>query len=291
MRDLARTTINALLGLWLWTTSSAEGWAALPPYFFADFERGAWTTGSLPRENASVRLVQGKAEIVPLDEAESQQFLELGPSTPFPAVRVDATPIAGGKVVFCEVLARPFAVDEEADEEFFDFGGAVLGFFRVENRGEVRALFGRTKEESVWISTGVQFELDAEGISAHWLRLGVRLDQTTGRWAVRINGVEGLSGLRVVPAPENGGLALWLYAHATHACRFDDLLLSTVEAGHLEKMFAWQERRRAQPTQEPGVAGPKTVTQAKPTAELRHSNQFCAMCSRWLPCCGTGISR
>jgi hypothetical protein len=260
--------------VFLWC-AAAGGHAALPAYYFADFETaGGWTVGDLPRVGAPLRLMQGEARVIALPETDSAQALEVGPSSPFPAVFVDASPIARSETVFAEVLARPLAVADTADEEFLDFGGAVLGFFRVGDLGEVRALFGRSAEEGVWISTGVRFPLDAEGLAASWLRIDVRLDRSSARWNLAINGQPRLAGLRTATAlSESRGLALWLYGHGAGRSCFDDVLLSTVEADQLEKMIAWQHRRRAAAAATAaGVVASKKVTNARIAREFRQQS-------------------
>lgn len=242
----------------------------MPAHYFADFEAdGGWTAGPLSAEEGSaLRLVQGEAAVVVAPEKESFQILELKASSPSTAVFVDATPLAGNDEVFCELLARPFAVDESSDEELLDFAGAILGFFRAGDRGEIRALFSQTATESVWISTGLQFELDANGVAAHWLRITVRLEPATGRWALAINGSWQLAGLRAVELAADSVLPLWLYGHESHGNRFDDVLLSSVEPDELERMIARKaatERRLAAA----GSTARKAVTQGKPTSELR----------------------
>jgi hypothetical protein len=135
-----------------WICAAAR--AALPAFTFTDFESDAgWPIGALPAEKASLRVIQGTAAVAARAERSSAQVLALGPSTPFSAVFVETTAAAGAPVVFCETLVRPPAVAGDVDAEFLDFGGLVVGFFRHGARGEVRALFARSPEESVWIST------------------------------------------------------------------------------------------------------------------------------------------
>lgn len=244
--------------------------AAVPAYSFMDFEAAAgWSVEPLPAEKAGLHLIQGEAAVVGLPEESSRQVLQMGPSMPFAAVFVETRSVSKAPVVFCEFLAQPPAVDEQTDAEFIDFGGAILGFFHVAGRGEVRALFNRTAEESVWISTGASFDLDASGLAADWLQIAIRLDRRSERWNLTINGVAVLSGMRSAVGSA-AGLALWLYGQQSQPCRFDDLLITSVEPDHLEKMLAWQSLRASR-VREAGNGHilPKLVTKASPVAELR----------------------
>lgn len=208
-----------------------------PRFFVADFESSTgWKLGLLAKADSPVRLVQGSAKIIPLDEERSKQILELGPSELYPAVLVEASPLESSEEVFGEVLARPFAVDEKSSEEFFDFAGAVLAFVRVGDKGEIRALFGSTKTESLWISTGQRFALNDRGAAAQWLRLTVRLNRKTQRWDLSINGTASLAGLRPVRLASGRALRLWLYGHADHVSRFDDVILATADPDKLEQV-------------------------------------------------------
>jgi hypothetical protein len=242
-----------------------------PTYIGIDFEpTSGWAPGALPPGGSMLRLLQGKASVIEQAEEGSKQMLEIAPSDPFGAVYVDLGPFAQERVLFCEVLAQPFAVSEDADYEFFEVGGAVLGFFRTGNRGEVRALYAREGRGSVWISTGVQFELNEEGLAKEWLHLAIVLERSTGRWDLAINGVARLSGLHgVVTLPELP-FPLWMYGDADHPCRFDDLLISAVPRAELTRDLALAaDERLRQISRSAGIAAPKKVTQAKQEENLR----------------------
>ncbi len=244
--------------------------AALPGYFFADFEAAAgWTPAVLPSAKAGFHLIQGQAAVAALAEKDSAQVLELGPSTPFAAVFVETRAVAKAPVVFCEMLIQPPAVDAAMDAEFLDFGGAIVGFFRKGALGEVRVLFARSSEESVWISSGLSFPLDEMGRAAEWMRIAIRLDRRTERWSLRVNGAEVLAGFRALPG-EAAGLPLWLYGQETQPTRVDDLLVTTVEPEDLEKMIEWRQRRAARGGgQAPATMGARLATRTVPSDKLR----------------------
>jgi hypothetical protein len=254
----------------LWFCCASVASAALPAYLFTDFEAAAgWKTGALTAPRAGVQVVQGAAAIVAMEDKDSAQVLELEPSTPFAAVFVATTAVAKAPVVFCEMLVQPVAVAADQDAEFLDFGGAVVGFFRQGTGGEVRVLFARSAEESVWISSGQTFAVDESGRAAEWLRIAIRLDRRTERWSLRLNGTEVFNGLRGLPG-QAAGLPLWLYGQEAAATRVDDLLVTTVEPAALEQMIEWQQRRSARSRTANGAAnGAKLVTRALPSREVR----------------------
>ena len=270
-RHLSRLLGGFAVALMLgWVNPAPNAKAALPAYLFADFESAAdWATGRLPLERAGFHLIQGSAEVVALAEKDSAQVLELGPSEPFAAVFVETTAVAKAPVVFCEMLVQPPAVDTGMDAEFLDFGGAIVGFFRQGARGELRVLFARSAEESVWISSGLTFPLDEGGRAAEWMRIAIRLDRRTERWSLRVNGAEVLAGFRALPG-EAAGLPLWLYGQETQPTRVDDLLVTTVEPEDLEKLIEWQQRRTARGGgQALAPPGARLVTRAVPASKLR----------------------
>ncbi len=242
---------------------------ATPPYFFADFEReSGWAVGALPEQKSAVRALQGRVMIAPQEDESSRQVLQLGPSPDYPVAYLDAAPFAANGVVFCEILARPFAVEESRDEEFLDFAGAILGFFRVGTQGEVRGLYAKSPQENLWISTGLRFDLGPDGLPTRWLRIVIRLDRLSRTWSVTINGVPAVAALRTVSLPAESPLPLWLYGAARHETFFDDLLLSATAPDELEKLLSLTARTGTAPPQHPGQ---QLVTQAKPTAEIRRS--------------------
>lgn len=245
--------------------------AELPTYLFLDFEvKSGWTTGLLSVEEQRIQLLQGNAEVLPLAESESGQILSLSAGKPFTAVSIDASPLAGSREVFCEVLARPYAIDTSKDEEFFDFAGAILGLFRVGDYGELMALFSQSEEESVWISTGLRFTLDERGAVTDWIQLNVRIEPETGRWALAVNGQWELEGMKMVELEGEVALPLYLYGHESHGNRFDDVLLSDVPPEQLEMTLKRLASERLSRRPAP-MSSPQMVTHTKPLSELRRA--------------------
>lgn len=243
--------------------------AAEPSYFFSNFEaESGWVPGPVPAEESAVRALQGKVEILEEVDGASRQVLQLGSSPEFPVAYVDAAPFAAHAVVYCEVLARPFAVDEKRDEEFLDFGGAILGFFRVGAQGEIRGLYAKSPQENVWISTGLRFDLGPDGLPRQWLRIAVRLDRLSRTWSVTVNDVPAVAALRTVSLPARSPLPLWLFGDAEHASFFDDLLISATAPAELERLLILPARPMTFAPQRPGQ---QLVTQTKPTPELRRA--------------------
>jgi hypothetical protein len=268
-----KITRTAFLGWTAFTIIFGAGaLAATPPYSFIDFEAGSgWKVGQFPADSASAKLIQGSASIVSMSEQDSQQALQLGPSKPFPAFFVNASAVSKSVTVYGEVLAKPFAVNANSGEEFLNFGGAVLGFFKQGNQGGIEALSATSDTASAWISTGMRFSLDNSGLPAQWIRVTVMLDRNTGRWNLQIDGVRVLTGLQAVPGAA-AGLALWLYGSESHPSYFDDILLSADDPNHLERMVILQnERRRIKQLRAATSSVPQVVTQAEQDSQLRQA--------------------
>lgn len=260
-------TIGGLL-LLFGLASPAE---AASRYLFEDFERtSGWTPGTLDSRKSSFTLAQGQAEIAPATD-EMGQTLEMRPSDPFAAVMVDASPLAEHSVVYCETFVRPAALDESTSDELLDFGGAVIGFFRDGDEGELCALSSKSAEESVWISSGLRFPLSPDGLAEEWMRVTIRLNLKVGRWDLLVNGQPVLRGLRAVSRTR--GLRLWLYGDKSRPVPFDDVLIANRPPEELEAEFPpEQATRRRDRTPPPGPIGRQVVTREKPTAQLREAS-------------------
>jgi hypothetical protein len=258
--------------VWVGLTMLLDGSAAAPSYTFIDFEAASgWKVGPFPANSKSAKLVQGDASIVSIPEQDSQQALQLGPSRPYPALFVNAAAVSKSVTVYGEVLAKPFAVDASSGGEFFDFGGAVLGFFKQDNQGEIEALSATSDTASAWISTGTRFDLDESGLPTQWIRVTVMLDRNTGRWDLQIDGVPVLAGLRAIPGAA-AGLALWLYGDEWHPSYFDDVLLSADDPNHLERTVILQnERKRIAQLRAAGTLAPQIVIQTEQDSQLRQA--------------------
>ena len=261
-----------------WIASSLVLLAALPlraaepiRYFFENFEPATgWHEGPLSQRKSAFTAAQGTASIRRVPGEKTGQELELTPSDPFAAVMLDAAPLAARAVVYSEVFARPAALGEEATEEFLDFGGAVLGFFRDGDQGEICALAGKTEKESVWIASGVRFPLTKDGTAAQWMRLTIRLNCKVGRWDLFINGARVLAGMRVTSRART--LRLWLYGDAQRAVSFDDVLVANVPPEFLEKEFPENRLQRRESPTVPAI-GRQVVRQRKANGELRESSE------------------
>jgi hypothetical protein len=256
--------------LWMAVVCAGAQEPKLPPYYFANFEpKSGWAEGALTLTKSSINLAQGDAEIRADNAPDSGYHLALTATDPFGAVWVDSSPVSKNNRVYCELQARPVAGGEDHDAEFLDFGGAVLGFFRVGGRGEIRALYGRTAEESVWISTGLRFELDDTDAAADWMQILIELDQRQGRWNLTVNGTPVLRGLRVSRFEEAGALKLWLYGQSSGVARFDDLLLCGMLPDDLEKVLAVRMARRPRAAGHEPIASRKLVTGSRKASGLR----------------------
>lgn len=206
-------------------------------YLYVTFESPKWVTGKIPTEGTALEPVQGLAEIAKESLPAPNQFLQLGPSVPFAAVLIDSSRIKTSPKVKCQIQARLQAVEQTNDAEFLDFGGAVLGFFKIdEHHGEIWALTSRDDKESLWLSTGMSLELNSQGAAKEWLLLNLDLDRKTGRWLLALNGKIVLQGLRLVETAQDVPLALWLYGQEAQTNQFDNLVVTDIpleELGNL----------------------------------------------------------
>ncbi len=129
-------------------------------------------------------------------------------------------------------------------------------------------------------STGLRFDLGADGLPAKWLRITIRLDRGSHTWSVAINGVPAVAAMRTVSLRVVSPLPLWLYGDAKHATFFDDLLISATAPDELEKLLSLPVRMMAATPQRPGQ---QLVTQTKPTPELRRAQASMAKLDRPAP--------
>ncbi len=259
----------AILGILKAFAGAVEPVATLN-YFYTGFEQtDADTLGS--DAESPIRILSGHAGIVTTPETLDQRCLELAPTDPFGTVRVDATSLAKRSVVYLEVLAKPCVVKAGDDGEFLNFGGAILGFFKVGDVGELRALVSAPKG-NVWIATGVRIVLTADTLPSDWIRIGIRLNRKTERWDISINGTPTLSGMKAITLPQKSALSLCLFGQSGHPSRFDDIILSAIEPGKLEKLIALQTLRKLQKQAAATARAPQIVSARKPELALRNAS-------------------
>jgi hypothetical protein len=147
----------------------------------------------------------------------------------------------------------------------------VLGFFKQSSRGEVEALSATSDSASVWISTGVRFDLDDSGLPTQWIRVTVMFDRSTGRWNLQIDGLRVLAGLRAIPGA-SANSTLWLYGDESRPSYFDDVLLSADDPNHLERLVTVQnEQRRIAQLRAATSSAPQMVTQTEQDSQLRRA--------------------
>ena len=242
---------------------------ATPAYFYTGFEQ---TDGDILGSNAEspIRILRGHAEIVTTPETSAQRCLELAPTHPFGTVCVDAISLAKRNLVYLEVLAKPCVADDASDGEFLNFGGAILGFFKVGDMGELRALVSAPKG-NVWLATGVRFALAADTLPSDWIRIGIRFNRTTERWDISIDGTPILSGMKAIAPQQKSAFSLCLFGQSSHPSRFDDLILSAMEPGKLEKLITLQTLRKLQKQAAATARAPQIVSARKPELVLRNA--------------------
>ena len=241
---------------------------ATPTYFYTGFEQADRDMFGHEPESP-VRIIQGHAEIVTTPEPSAQRCLELAPTNPFGSIYVDASSLSKRNTVFLELLAKPCVADDATDGEFLNFGGAILGFFKLGDVGELRALVSAPKG-NVWLATGVRIPLAADTTPSDWIRIGIRLNRTTGRWDVSVDGTPVLAGMNAITPRQKLPLSLCLFGQSNHPSRFDDLILSAMEPSKLEKLVALQTSRKLQKQAAATARAPQIVSARKPGLALRN---------------------
>ena len=247
----------------------------LPAYLYVDFEADSgWSEGAWTRTDSALRLTQGAAAIVS-DDDPFGQVAELHGSKDFAALAVETSPMQRVATVHAEFWARPASASAEKGTEFFNLGGAVVGFFRAgDGEGEIYAMHGGGDRENVWISTGVRVPLDGSGTAVDWTQFGIRLRRDEQRWDLLIDGGKVLAGLRVVSLPGNEKLPCSFFGDATRPLRLDGIFLSSVAPDVMEKLQIARTQRIARRNASAGkVVHPQIVTRAKPANELRKTVQ------------------
>ena len=254
---------------------AVRGADVLPSYFYTDFEvDSGWHEGAWAGSETALHLTQGTAAIVLVDEPFGQ-VAELPAGEPVAILSIATTPVQRAATIHAEFWARPPVSSVESGTEFFNLGGAVLGFFRAgEGEGEVYAMHGGGDRDNVWISTGVRVPLDARGTAANWTQFGIRLRRDEQRWDLLIDGGKVLAGLRTVSLPGNDTLPFWFFGDAARPMRLDGVFLSSVAPEIMEKLQAARTRRIARRQTNAGrILYPQIVTRVKPTKELRKAAQ------------------
>lgn len=261
----------SVIGAFFVTTLCIAGFSsalAQTNYLFLDFESASdWPRGAISEKDRAIVPLQGLVTIAEFDKSEPHRVLQLGSSADFPAAFVDANPIRSSPMAYCEVLVKPFALREEQDNEFLDFGGAVIGFYRKGIFGEVHVLSAKSETESVWIATGIQVPLSEQGVALEWLQLEIALDRVTGRWNLTINQQQILSGLRIVSTAQENSFGLWLYGEADSITWVDDILLSEIPPTELER----EQQEHASRFGTISSTGSKIVTKLKNDHSIRQT--------------------
>jgi len=247
--------------------------ASLFGYFFENFENKIPSSiGTKAHKKSTFQTVRGKASIVHLEETGSTQILELEKSDPYTSVFLDASEFAIYDEVYCEVLVKPTAMNDSQDEEFLDFGGAILGFFHHEDSAEIQVLSSKNENESVWISTGIHYALNEERRPQDWIQIRIRINLSTNRWSLALDDKWVLNGLKALDLTSEIALPLFLYGHLNSSNQFDDLLLTNVNPSQLGETLTQEHvSKNRYGKAEVTNIGDKVVSKIKSNASVRQS--------------------
>lgn len=239
-------------------------------YFFDNFETtNNWSTGSIHEQKPEIQLLQGAAAIISFAEKSSEQILEVAKYSPYSTVYLDASPFAASQNTYFEILTKPTAMDDSNDDEFLDFGGAILGFFKEGDHAQVHVLSSKNQKESVWITTGISYPIDGLSRPLDWIKIQIHIDHTTQRWALALDDEWVIKGLKALEIPTEVSLPLFLYGHSEYANQFDDILLANIHLNELEKALLEQGQNTHQKSQTT-IVKDRFVSQAKDNSSLRH---------------------
>ncbi|MEM7385277.1 MAG: hypothetical protein AAF514_10060, partial [Verrucomicrobiota bacterium] len=240
--------VTILLALYPWSleaqdVSAQEGEAFTGnegtfPYQtdFTDFEPGdlggqhGWAV-----ERGTAVVVRG-----PGAGMDDETSLRLEPSNPYGQVSLYLEARDQGPVVFTDFFVKPVAFREEV-EEFADLSGAVTGFFRVEEDGELFVLDGDGVGGGQWVSTGAKLPVDEDGKATDFIRLTFRQDFKMGLWDIYVDGEMRKAGLGLWDNRQQAVERFTLTGHTRHALILDRLVIQN------ENMLFDDENRNGLP--------------------------------------------
>ncbi len=242
-------------------------------YHFYNFEAPRFDQGSLAGNPQGLSLVQGTARIAATPTMPgSTQHLMLDKHGPHSAVLLTGKRLAGDHRSHAEVWARPQATLSQNGEEFMDFDGAVIGLFRRpdEASAEFHAFHQITADTGCWLSTGQMIELNEQGAATQWHRLNIEHHWEAGTWSLKVDGVEGLTGLQRSGQVEPDRFECWLFGQQQGDCAFDDLLITPLAPEQLEAQASAGQLLRRMPTEPAGRSRPRVAT-GKQSVPRRHT--------------------
>ena len=130
---------------------------------------------------------QGQASISTTEAYSGLQSVELSANNPFTQIRFEINQVESETVTFTDFYIKPIVGALELENELLDLEGALFGIFSNENNiSEVYVNLN-----GVWEPTGHTVDLDANALTADWLRVTVRQDFGTSEgplWDLYLNG-------------------------------------------------------------------------------------------------------
>ena len=243
------------------------------PYHFYNFEAPRFDQGRLSGSPQGLSLVQGTARIAADPTTPgTTQHLVLDQQGPHSAVLLTGKRLAGDHRSHAEVWVRPQATSAQNGEEFMDFDGAVIGLFRRpdEASAEFHAFHQITADTGCWLSTGQMIELNEQGAATQWHRLNIEHHWEAGTWSLKVDGVEGLTGLQRSGRIEPDRFECWLFGQEQGDCAFDDLLITPLAPDQLEAQASAGQLLRRTPAEPSGRSRPRVAT-GKQSVPRRHT--------------------
>lgn len=206
-------------------------------YYFLDFEPPSTKEGTISENVRDLHILQGEAVVVVEKLNESHQHLSLKASSPFSTTWLSGERFPSA-VMHLELWVKPVATDLAQAEEFMDFDGAPVAFFRT--AGDSRAgfyAFHETEDgKGAWLATGQTVDIDSSGTAKDWHRVGIVTESGSRSWSIEIDGTQSLVGLRSASGLLSDRFQLWLYGQVGADVSFDDILISPISPDNLEHL-------------------------------------------------------
>ncbi len=155
--------------------------------FSSSFESSeGFSPGDL--NNQSSWLVdQGTATVSTQEASEGEQSVEVEESDPFTQIRLPLNSVQGEAILFIDLHVKPVATSIEEANEFVDLDGALAGFFKIDDQGEIYVLDGNGSGGGDWVATGHQVSLTNDALANNWIHLTFRQDFEDQLWDLYID--------------------------------------------------------------------------------------------------------
>ncbi len=212
-----------------------------PGFYFFNFNAADGAVVEMPpSREEGFQVLQGSALIAAESNDSSHEYLTLKAVDPFSAVSISGRRPSAKDKTYLEAWVRPHATPSERGEEFIDFEGATVGFFKngQTGQGEVNVFHALPEDKGYWLATGHSLAVNASGFPEAWFRIGIAIDWNSKTWDLEINGSNYIKGIAFRREGMTGQFQLRMYGQQSGDNGFDDLLISACPPDELESKLA-----------------------------------------------------